>query len=148
MQKKYWLIAGTIAALGAAGAGWILERQSVPPSQSSAIHLRHTAILALPETTVAVPQPGGNSTFLVLGLSAKVTTLHALPKTWMAKHDAQIRAEILSTLLNMKDLGDVEKSSALRTQVRMFVAKKISHAISTNPRLVKVHVYITKLILQ
>ncbi|MGK9451462.1 hypothetical protein ACSSZE_09430 [Acidithiobacillus caldus] len=148
MQKKYWFVAGAIALLGAAGAGWELAHQSLSLSKSSVIHLRHTEMLTLPETTVAVPQPVCGSTFLVLGLAAKVSTVHALPKTWMAQHDAQIRAVILSTLLNTKDLGDLEKNRALRTKIRMLVAKGISDVIGSNPRFVKVHVYITKLILQ
>ncbi|MHB1705485.1 MAG: flagellar basal body-associated FliL family protein [Acidithiobacillus sp.] len=143
MKKKLVWIMGAMALLlmGGGGAWWWMHHGHAPRKPPSVV-----SDLPLPEFTLSVKKKGGMSGYLVMDLVVAVKGPDKLPKSWMAQHDPQVRAAVLSSLLNLPDVARANSSKPVRDAVRKAVASDMNrilrHGYATSS------VYITKLIVQ
>lgn len=146
MKKKTMLILSATALVLAAGAAYwwfaIRHTHTAPPVVVS-------RSITLPEFTLSVARSGGMSSYLVLGLAAEIKGPSALAKGWTKVHNTEVRAAVLSSLLDMKNLRQVNTRKTVRALIRKNVSTDLDRILhrGNNAYSVK-HVYITKLILQ
>lgn len=142
--NKWWVLAAVLLLLSGAGAGawWWLNIRHAPAVKTPLL----TSEIPLPTFTLSVAKKGGMTGYLVLGMTVAVKGRHALPKAWLKSHDPQIRAAVLSSLLDLPDINQMNTSKAVRGKIRMAVSADMAHVLS--PGFQVASVYITKLIVQ
>lgn len=143
MKKKLVWIIGAVALLlmGGGGAWWWTHRGHAPRKPPGVV-----SDLPLPEFTLSVKKKSGMNGYLVMNLAVAVKGPGKLPKDWLTLHDPQVRAAVLSSLLNLPDIATANDSKPVRAAVRRAVAEDMNHILKHGYAISSV--YITKLIVQ
>ena len=142
-MKKYLWIIGAVALLliGGGAAWWWTTHHRGPKTTPQLI-----SNIPLPEFTLSVKKKSGMTGYLVMDLDAAIKGPGKLPKHWMARHDPQVRAAVLSSLLNLQGMARANSSKPVRDAVRTAVSADLNRILK--PGYQTSSVYITKLIIQ
>lgn len=141
-KKRIWIIGAVALLLIGGGAWWWTHRghtHGKPP-------ISVVSNLPLPEFTLSVKKKSGMNGYLVMNLAVAVKGPGKLPKDWLTLHDPQVRAAVLSSLLNLPDIATANDSKPVRAAVRRAVAEDMNHILKHGYAISSV--YITKLIVQ
>lgn len=143
-KKKKWVmvvILGLLLAVIGAVWGW-LSFTHLPAKQVSIV----TSDITLPTFTLSVAKDTGMTEYLVLGMAATVKGPQALPTSWLKNHQVQVRAAILSSLLNLQHIQQANSNRKVRTKIRMAVSTDLKQLLKPGYHISAV--YITRLLVQ
>lgn len=142
-MKKWWMLALLVVVVGVgAGAWWwfVIHPRSAgkPPVLTSEI--------SLPAFTVSITKNDGMTHYLILEMTVTVHGSQKLPKNWLKAHATRVRAAILSSLLNLPNISQINTDKLVRVAVRKAVSVDMQPILSS--KFTVSGVYITKLIVQ
>lgn len=146
MNKKI-LIGGAILlvlALGGGGAWWILHRPMATATPKPYIRQ-----LNFKSFVLSVQGPHGTPHYLVINMSAVISSPEALPATWPVTHKAMLRASVLSALLLLPDINEAITKPPVRAALKKSVRQAVLKVLhQTDPKATVSDLYITKLLMQ
>ncbi|MBU2793130.1 flagellar basal body-associated FliL family protein [Acidithiobacillus thiooxidans] len=125
-----------------AGAWWWFVIHPKSASKSPVL----TSEISLPTFTVSITKKDGMTHYLVLDMTVTVHGSQKLPKDWLKNHTPRVRAAILSSLLNLPNIGQINTDKSVRAAVRKAVSVDMQPVLSS--KFPVSGVYITKLIVQ
>lgn len=132
-----------LVAVGAgAGAWWCFVSHPKSAGKQPAL----TSEISLPTFTVSITRKGGMTHYLILDMAVTVHGSQKLPKDWLKSHAPRVQSAILSSLLNLPNIRQIDTDKLVRAEVRKAVSVDMQPILSS-----KFHVagvYITKLIVQ
>jgi len=141
-KYKWWGLAVILLLLVSAGGWWWLTSPHDAAGKDPAVACE----IPLPTFTLSVSSENGMTEYLVLGMTVVVKGRAELPKGWLIKQNPEIKAAILSSLLNLSDIKKINNSALIRREVRSAVSMDMAHILPHGYQVV--HVYITKLLVQ
>lgn len=144
IKKNPWMIGAMLLLLiGGAGTWWWMNlHHGNTPQQTP----RRVSDVQLPEFTLSIREKDGATGYLVMGMTVAVNGPEKLPTDWMTKHEPQVRAAVLSSLLNLPDIAQANSSKSVRDAVRKSVSTDMDHLLKRG--YATSSVYLTKLIVQ
>lgn len=146
MNKKI-LIGGAILlllALGGSGAWWLLHRPA-----ASATPKPYIRQLNFKSFVLSVQGPHGTPHYLVINMSAMISSPKALPTSWPVTHKTMLRADVLSALLRLPDMNEAITKPTVRAALKNSVCQAVLKVLhQTDPKATVSDLYITKLLMQ
>lgn len=143
-KKKIFIIALLIIVIAVAGgAGWWFFMHH---KKTDKLPVLINSDISLPTFTLSMTKKDGMTGYLVIGLTVAVKGSDHLPPDWLKSHNPRVRSAILSSLLNLKNMDEMNTNKSVRAEVRKFVSADMQSILSKHYKVSGV--YITKLIVQ